>query len=110
MEAEILNKFWRRSSDVGPTSTCITCPEERTVMMKAVGDLTDWKWEYTSAFLWDIRWSLPILVKRFDDKKFMDNATMDKNARPAHSHLRKRCRGLEISRMSSRSSRYREKM
>lgn len=51
-------------------ATCVDNPEERRVLQRHTQDLTDWKWEYTGQFLTNIRDTIPILLDRFDLRRF----------------------------------------
>ena len=73
------NLFRKRSLLDRIVRTCITDPAERRICSARVGDLTDWKWEYTARFLLDIRDHLPILQRRFDRVKVMSGADTDPN-------------------------------
>eukprot|EP00959_Pyramimonas_sp_CCMP1952_P034024 713455-Pyramimonas_sp.AAC.1 len=85
-----LNKLFRKRSLLDRiVRTCITDPRERTILSARVGDLTDWKWEYTAAFLYDIREPLMILQRRFDPNKVMSGAATDPNTSNIDPNLMK---------------------
>ena len=56
-------------------ATCIDNPVERAALASYhVGEVTDWKWEYMSGFLFRLRDVLGILVRRFQRAKFEKHA------------------------------------
>lgn len=51
--------------------SCLASGDDKRALQRYIGDITDWKWEYTSMFLLKVRDIVPLLVMHFDAARYI---------------------------------------